>query len=133
MTQLKHYSGDNSKDFWAAINSLEGAEKETMYSMGVRLQNLESVVLKELKESGYHKKDELFEKLQKYENMEPGLPMKGLYERFKEIFADDLNRSAGLEELREFYTRQDSTTKVNCQSIVTRIEMFISKYGGKDG
>ncbi len=49
MKQEEHYSGENSKPFWDKINTLKGSEHEIMYSMGVRLQNIEGTVLTELK------------------------------------------------------------------------------------
>lgn len=46
------YSGKESKKFWKIINNDLGIiERNELYSLGVCLQNLESFVLKRLKES----------------------------------------------------------------------------------
>ena len=46
-----HYSGENSEEFWRRINELPPAywkAHDKLYDMGVKLQNLEGDVLKEL-------------------------------------------------------------------------------------
>jgi len=42
------YSGDESNEFWDKVNSLKGADRQEMYSLGVVLQNLEDHVLTQL-------------------------------------------------------------------------------------
>jgi hypothetical protein len=49
-----HYSGDNSRQFWKAINSMQDKKDkreywQELYSLGVALQNLEEQVLRRLR------------------------------------------------------------------------------------
>lgn len=47
----KHYSGDNSRAFWEAINNIKNAQMHDMlYSKGVELQNLEGELIRDLNE-----------------------------------------------------------------------------------
>lgn len=49
---LSRYSGDESKDFWNAVNALPKRSRGELYSLGVALQNLEGFVLKRLADEG---------------------------------------------------------------------------------
>ena len=49
---ISRYSGDESKDFWNAVNALPRRSRGELYSLGVALQNLESFVLKRLADEG---------------------------------------------------------------------------------
>ena len=44
-----HYSGDQSESFWNVINSLPDSVRDTAYTLGVILQNIESDILKKIK------------------------------------------------------------------------------------
>lgn len=45
-----HYSGNSSQGFWDIVNSIENeSDKQELYSLGVALQNMESYVLRQLK------------------------------------------------------------------------------------
>lgn len=47
--KIKHrYSGKRSRKFWARVNRLPANDSNTLYSLGVALQNLEHQVLTEL-------------------------------------------------------------------------------------
>jgi hypothetical protein len=47
-----YYSGNKSKGFWGRIKKLQEHDKwYRLYSLGVKLQNLEGKVLKELAEA----------------------------------------------------------------------------------
>jgi hypothetical protein len=44
------YSGNSSQGFWDIVNSIENeSDKQELYSLGVALQNMESYVLRQLK------------------------------------------------------------------------------------
>ncbi len=44
----RHYSGDDSNQFWKAVNSLKGEKRERAYRMGTVLQNMEHETLRQL-------------------------------------------------------------------------------------
>lgn len=50
-----HYSGENSRLFWDAVNSSKKQQGE-LYSLGVALQNLESQVLNTLNDEILNRK-----------------------------------------------------------------------------
>ena len=43
-----HYSGRKSIKFWRRINVLRGSDRDRLYELGVKLQNLEHDVMDEL-------------------------------------------------------------------------------------
>ncbi len=49
---ISRYSGDESKDFWNAVNELPRRSRGELYSLGVVLQNLEGFVLRRLADEG---------------------------------------------------------------------------------
>jgi hypothetical protein len=45
----RHYSGEHSKPFWNKINKVKDQKiHDRLYSKGVKLQNLEEIILAEL-------------------------------------------------------------------------------------